>query len=373
MAVIDVVSSLIGIGTFLAGLVPKQSDEDQTVVRIGVGMSKVSADNTGGNQPGIHLYDVEGRSIGSTFGSKTKILDGGFMDISVPFDSDVGQEPTDYIAVTNGGDDALCIAYIVLTQPDGDSKVWYGDIAKACGADWYPSELKTNKDDYQAACIWIDRDHSNGLQFQGFGLHINDFASPTQERVDQYNENMDLMCKAEPRLKMYEKMTSQDPISFFKPPLEYNATTRVDSDPSLVLDPTHWVLTTDLSTNKKRVVDTDQAPPPRVVRRQKSSLFGNKLVVSESIHHSAKELCESAGSVGPDFVSLAEQLFCDMDTRKTWPLCGTNKTVHCFDRTSQTIKVGNGTGSATLDGIEEMIVKTGSAWIKAYEKTIHWT
>ena len=234
MAVFNVIGTLLGIGLMIPGLIPDK-DEHETVVRIGAGLSSDESASTSGNQPGIHLYDVMGRSIGSTHGKKKRILDGDFMDISVPFDDGVGKKPTEYISVANGGDDALCIAYIAITQPDGDKKAWYGDVAKACGADWYHSQLKTGDDDYQPACIWIDRDRSNGLRFQGLGMHINDFAA-TQERAEQFDDNRDLMCKAAPRLRMYEKINDKDPIPFFSPPLEYNTTGLVDKDPAVVMD-----------------------------------------------------------------------------------------------------------------------------------------
>ncbi|KAK7996044.1 hypothetical protein PG991_015511 [Apiospora marii] len=46
------------------------------------------------------------------------------------------------------------------------------------------------------------------------------------------------------------------------------------------------------------------------------------LVVSEHTAHSAVEVCESASSWGPDFVAVAEGVFCDMCNRQLYPLCG---------------------------------------------------
>jgi hypothetical protein len=48
----------------------------------------------------------------------------------------------------------------------------------------------------------------------------------------------------------------------------------------------------------------------------------NQLVISEYAGHSAVEVCESLSSWGPDFVSVAEGVFCDMCLRQTYPLCG---------------------------------------------------
>ena len=44
------------------------------------------------------------------------------MDINVPLNPNVEKTPTKYISVTYGGDDALYIACIDLTQPDPTKK-----------------------------------------------------------------------------------------------------------------------------------------------------------------------------------------------------------------------------------------------------------
>lgn len=369
MAVINVIgalTSVVGIGLMIPSVLPAK-DEKQTVVRIAAGLSINEKDDTAGNQPGVGLYDVMGRRIGRTPPHATKIKDGDFMDIKVPFDKDVGKKPTEYISITNGGNDGLCIAYIALTQPDGTKKAWYGDVGKACGADWYHSQLKTGEDDYQPACIWIDRDYSYGLKYQGFGLHIIDFAG-THERADQYNQNNDLMCSAAPRFRMYEKMTEADYIPYFDPPLEYEQTKLTDKDPKAVLDKKRWVMPKEGPNIKKAVIDkTDK--PKKARREDHGTTSGSKkfnyVIISTSANHSAKELCGSSMSRGPDFVSLEEQLFCDMDTKRTWPVCSASRTDGCFDRTTSTMKAGKG-----LRGRD---VATGMyVPEKSYEKTTHW-
>lgn len=157
-------AGIVGIGMMIPGLLPKQ-DEHRTVVRIAAGLTHNEIDTTGGDTPGIALYDILGRPIGQANGQKPGIKDGDFVDVSVPFYDGVGKKPTEYIAISNGGDDALCIAYIALTQPDGTKKAWYGDMGKTCGAIWYPSLLKTGDDDYQPSCVWIDHNQSGGMSF----------------------------------------------------------------------------------------------------------------------------------------------------------------------------------------------------------------
>ena len=388
MAVLNVVGILadvVGMGMMVESMLPDQN-EDETVVRISVGMTSEEVDDTKGNTPGISLYDIMGRSIGSTSPHKNAILDGSFEDIKVPFDDGVGKKPTEYISLVNGGDDAICIAYIALTQPDGTKKAWYGDIGKTCGADWYHSVSKTGDDDYRPNCIWIDRNHSNKLRFQGFGLHINDFAA-TKERAAQYSENKDLMCAAPPRFKMYEQMNDKDYIPFFSPPLEYVTTELTDKDPKAVLDKSRWVMPKEGPNIKKSTIDGD---PPKMIRKRyqqphsqfndqpyfqqsiassgfaqpsarptgwpvvgnhtngtetsntlhhgRPSIFASRLVISKGKTHSAMELCMSPSSKGPDFVSWEEKKFCDMENKQIWPLCGDSTTSACFDEKAYKIK-----------------------------------
>ena len=367
MAVFNVIATLVGVGMMIPGLIPQQ-DEHEPVVRIAAGLSSNLADTTAGAQPGIRLYDIMGRRIGSVRWSEDSIEDGAFRDLKVPFDDGVGTKPAEYISVVNGGDDALCIAYIAITQPDGTHKAWYGDIAKACGADWYHSLLKTGDDDYQPSCIWIDKNNSNGLRFQGFGLHFNDFAA-TEERAAQLNENRDLMCDAAPRFRMYEKMKYKDYIPYFDPPLELEAGTLRDADPGAVLDKSRWVMAGEGPNIDKALID--QGSPMKKVRRRSNSppVFGSTnssvVIVSTSGYHSAKELCESETSKGYDFVSSTEHLYCDMDQKKLWPVCDDNTNSACFDTVSSTVLPGRG-----LRGRDSRTGQIPPA--KNYTKTIRW-
>lgn len=176
---------------------------------------------------------------------------------------------------------------------------------------------------------------------------------------------------------MCTNMNADDPIPFFSPPLEYNTTGLVDVDPTIVMNKTHWALPKEGANNKKSVVDADQAPPPtrRLLRRQQRpqqgakqpSPFHDKLILSNSKHHSAKGLCESPTSAGPDFVSLDEQLFCDMQTKKIWPLCGAGKTTGCFDQKSYKVVAGPGAVNGTIvHGVaKEMLVNTAVTTAKS--------
>lgn len=387
-AVIGLVGPIIGVinmGLSINKMIPKE-DAHQTVVRVAAGLSKVRSDTLSGNKPGVTLYDVMGRQIGTTKGSSDKVLDGDFIDISVPFDEGIGKEPTEYLSIVNGGDDALCIAYISLTQPDGDKKIWYGDVGQACGAPWYHSQRKTGDNDYQPACVWVDRNLSGATRFQGFGMHINDFAG-TEARAQQYEKNRDLMCKVAPRFKMYENLNSEDTIPYFSPPLEYVKNDLTDKDTQIVLDKSHWALQRETKHMNKAIVDGDPEPA-KFKRSYNNSTLGynnsisgynnstlgssnstrifNDIVISESRWHSAKELCESPNSAGSDFVSLTEGLLCDMNSRLLWPLCTPTKQSGCFDQATSQMRAGSGLRGRDVD--------TGAyPPKKSYEKTVRWS
>ncbi|KAI4256359.1 MAG: hypothetical protein LQ352_002124 [Teloschistes flavicans] len=360
-----VILGIVSVGMTIPGLIPPK-DDHRPVVRIAAGLSSNDSANTAGNQPGLRLYDIMGRTIGSIGGKKQRINDGGFIDIKVPFDKGVGTKPAEYIQVTNGGDDALCIAYISLTQPDGTSKAWYGDVARDCGADWYHSLLTTGDDeDYQPSCVWIDGNGSYGLRFRGLGLHIHDFAN-TAGRAAQFNGNKTVMCDAAPRFRMYTEISDKDYIPFFNPPLQLvNGT---DVDPGAVLDKSRWALPKEGPHITKAFIDQD--PNGAKKRRQlQDSAFGNAnssvVIVSASPKHSAKELCESETSRGYDFVSSMEHMFCDMEAKKLWPVCNSNTTSACFDVRSSTMTRGKG-----LRGRDS---RSGTVPPeKHYAKTVHW-
>ena len=59
--------------------------------------------------------------------------------------------------------------------------------------------------------------------------------------------------------------------------------------------------------------------------------FSGMLVKSRDVTQSAVRVCSSKGSVGPDFFSEHEQMFCDMDKRMLYPACTDKGEMGCFD------------------------------------------
>jgi hypothetical protein len=139
----------------------------------------------------------------------------------------------EYISVVMKETDAICISYIFVSG-NGAQWVWYGDLGWTCGADWYHNYFMVGGGTYAPRCVWIDQDHPNGLRFQGLSLHMPDFQS-TDDRITEYNNNPDTLCKSSPRMKFWPSIVPDTVIPFFNPVLEYTDG-GADLDPSAVID-----------------------------------------------------------------------------------------------------------------------------------------
>lgn len=95
-----------------------------------------------------------------------------------------------------------------------------------------------------------------------------------------------------------------------------------------------------LSKKQKNAATPERHPPVHERQLEKRAeephnwCKENQLVVSEHSAHSAREVCESSSSWGPDFVSVVEGVYCDMCKREVYPLCGGDNVGEnrvCFD------------------------------------------
>jgi len=72
----------------------------------------------------------------------------------------------------------------------------------------------------------------------------------------------------------------------------------------------------------------------------------NELVFSEYHGHSARVICESHSSLGPDFISLHERMYCDMCEKVSWPLCEDGVVdMNCFDHELKRLRVRDENGN----------------------------
>ncbi len=181
-----------------------------TTVRIVLGEATNLAASLSGNRPGVALWDDLGQSIGTSFGTDEILPQSSLEEIQITANSSVGNAPPSYISIINGGDDAICIAWVTLTFPDGSQATWSGDTAFQCNFDFFESSRQMGTTGPVGAgapftphCVWLDRDHSGGLRFQGSGFHIRDFFNNANQ-VEAYSKskNNELVCGSGPRFRM---------------------------------------------------------------------------------------------------------------------------------------------------------------------------
>jgi hypothetical protein len=380
--VIGLVLGAAGIGLMVPGLLPQkpQDPSHTTVVKVGAGMTGTAAEikdhNMGGNFPVVTLWDSSGRKVGQQ--TKGDNIDsGGWKQVDVSHENGMDGVPGEYVAISAGGNDAVCINFITVQWPDGRYWGWLGDVGQMCGGIWYHSDttvanFQSNSQNPQAnnnatsSCTWVDGDASNGLKFQGFGMHIIDFSSDKSsqynKRAEQYKNDTQTMCSSAPRFKMYEQISKDTKLPIFWPKLNYNED-QTDADLNVVKNnPGKYPDQISKRGREAAAVGYERrgdAPtPPNHQGPPDSSRFSNVIVKSDRERHSAKELCDSKTSMGPDFVSLREKLFCDMKERKTYPLCDEQKKTLCFD-----LKTDKLVGSGKRDD---------NTPVKTYGKTLKW-
>lgn len=206
----------------------------------------------GGNVPGIASWEFVGNPIGHTNGTKEILAQDSFIDIEVEPENGIGNIQANYISVTNGGVDAICVSGFTVTFPDGAKAGFSANtVAGKCDAQWsmaFNSVIQAtglNTGEPLAKCIWIDRNKSNDLRFQGFALHLPSFTTQTQGLAVGYQkDNHDLMRKSGPRFRMYEELVTTSPIFRYDPPLVFltnrdtNDTNKIgaDADESIIIN-----------------------------------------------------------------------------------------------------------------------------------------
>ena len=113
---------------------------------------------------------------------------------------------------------------------------------------------------------------------------------------------------------------------------------------------------------------TQQGPSKRKARRAVQQPLHEHLVVSNIAAHSAKKLCESHTSAGPDFVSTIESLFCDMSEKILWPLCDSKTVDSCFDLEAKELRMA-GVNSHFKT---ELRARSDTVTAKSYQQVQHW-
>ncbi|KAI0882236.1 uncharacterized protein GGS22DRAFT_191406 [Annulohypoxylon maeteangense] len=337
---IGLISGALGIIQFGIDNFPQAKSVD-SVVRITTGLDTPGGlNNAGGSLPDVRLFNEAGKFLGLKK-DPGGIQDGGFADVTISHEGDSTQQPTYTLFTANSN--AICIAYATITLPSQDKYSWVGDWGRQCGASWYYSHVYIGSTGITPDCMWID---SNNDQPQsGFQLHWPEFyvkkgdslpADP-KEQTDKIN----FFCSQQPAFKYYNFATDPDPTAISTWPI-----TNPRSEPEISYGAPKYAESAKFrrGTQYPRQSSNTTNPQP------------NRLVISNSKHHTADGLCKSATSYGPDFVNTAAGSFCRMSDKKQFPVCSKTVTDNCFN-----------TGS------KQLIVNGLATRADAYTDILDWT
>lgn len=293
----------------------------------------------GGSMPHIALWDDDGHRIGQYHPKNHYTVDESHVqNVVVPHSQTTpagDQADPYYVMVNNNENNAICISAVYVTN--GIIRgAFFGDTGYMCGMNWYPSTRVVDGNYYTPRCVWLDADHTGGINARAFSFHLNDM-SPQPDKLEEYKENMDTLCKSTPRFSLWGNLTPDGWIPFFKPPLQYdidsmNGGQGSDKDPDALIDRDNQYdksVYVSQGEHHKRGKHQDNVRRRRGVKT--SNIDPSHLVITEFDAHSAKEVCEHPNSVGWDMVSTNEGLFCDLANRQLYPLCSQTVTVNCFD------------------------------------------
>ena len=283
---------------------------------------------------------------------------------------------------------------IAVTHPDGHVSTVTGDMAAQCGyATGYSIATIGHA---QPRCMWIDGDYSYGNEngdgfMRGLSFHLPDF-EPTPDRVKYYNSNLDTLCNSEPLMHRHHDFRMGSLIRVFDPVLDYGHK-NLDEVYEHVRDPRWWgwsdVLRSDIPTPARRMLallertaEHFTALPSFVsglLTRAPAATsiydrFEGTIVRSNHTSQSAVTLCDTPSMYGPDFVSLQEQIFCDMKTRKKYPVCDSSNAEGqgtCFDLDENTLLPGP-SGTETAGYSPFLVPPVVNTPVKAYRDVQNW-
>lgn len=361
----------------LADMVKKAPNPaKQTQITLGVGGNP----NSGGSIPHMAVWDENNNRVTQFTGDRNGHI-GDKSGNTITFTKDNYQNHMnpanpEYVSIVMHENDGICLA-LVIASTQGIAWSWTGDIGYTCGAQWYASKYTVQSSNQPIRCVWLDANHDNGIIAKGLTLHTRDFSGEAG-LLAQYKEDQARLCQNTARMTFHPDIAPDSLLpAFFQPALSYMGETN-DGDPTkpytagALKKPDQgkdrktraYPDGTNLDGHKLRMRRNIHGRRS-VKRRGIKNLDPSVLTVSHLPGHSARELCEHDMSLGPDFVSMEEGLFCDMETATLWSLCDAKLQVGCFDMTTKTIKPRAG----KRDGIPEKTYTSTDEWKKGVTGT----
>ncbi|KAK1834384.1 hypothetical protein QBC39DRAFT_301213 [Podospora conica] len=318
----------------------KEEDFIGSTIKIAVALDGGALSGAGGDLPDVRLFNEFGVFLGIK--SDPGVVETGEVGVIKVTHNNALKQQAPY-TLFSANDNAICIAMASITWPDGNQWGWIGDWGRQCNGAWYFSNVFLQGMSRQPFCMWID---ANGdMPHTGFQIHWPDFA-PT----------------VPPSLRAPEDTTgtplTPDDLCNSGPPFEL----RTDSDPKDVL-----IALPRNQRSKRRQQAGQRVELPaeaRIRRRAANSTasgergapwYRQQLVVDYSLERSARMLCESKSSQGPDFASYSERLFCRMSDKTLWKFCGGKRTADCYSPESQRLVVSGALGALSSEKYAKVV------------------
>ena len=122
-----------------------------SVVRVGIALNDKDNGPTqaDGEAPTLVAFDEKQDYLGTSDWIANSHVNGGtYVDVVVhQIEVSQGKSPT-YLQVL-GHRDAVCVAYVGQTWPDGEQRAWLGDLGRSCGKGWFYSNVEVGDDGYK--------------------------------------------------------------------------------------------------------------------------------------------------------------------------------------------------------------------------------
>uniref|UniRef100_L7J664 DUF946 domain-containing protein n=1 Tax=Pyricularia oryzae (strain P131) TaxID=1143193 RepID=L7J664_PYRO1 len=208
---------------------PETGHSNVAALRVYAGLNTDDLKDAGGTWPDVRLWNERGifrgarcaeRDWGGQPPADLQLSSGDWADIKVGMSEGEGQ-PT--YALLSGNSDALCIAYVTMTRPDGGKgSVLAGNWARACDTrqhnvsihqtypdnpaqiPWYYSNVVIDDNRDPLMCVWLGQ--GGDVSTTGMSMHFQDFAASTPHKGE---EGIQFYCEGNPSLKFYTENPAQ--------------------------------------------------------------------------------------------------------------------------------------------------------------------
>jgi hypothetical protein len=137
------------------------------------------------------------------------------------------------------------------------------------------------------------------------------------------------------------------------------------------IPPEQTIMASSKAKIRRRSFDHTSILERRAALENKRDFCVDRLTISHLTEHTATVVCQSETSWGPDFVSVAEGLYCDMCEKMLWNLCTGPGATYCFDLVARELRFSGDLKTRDLDegstGEEEL-----ASLRKRYAKVDEW-